>query len=160
MFIDFDQIANSARVWVYQADRKLVAEEVMHLKKAAKEFTGQWTAHNNTLASSAEVLQGRFLILAVDENKNKASGCSIDSSVAFVKRMQNDFNINFLDRTQVAFSENGDVFTEPLNDIKEKIAQGKISRDTITFNNLVATKEEMARNWKTKVGDSWLAKYF
>lgn len=34
-----------------------------------------------------------------------------------------------------------------------------ISGETLTFNNLAASKEEWEGNWKVSVKDSWLARY-
>ena len=42
--------------------------------------------------------KNRFLILAVDESQASASGCSIDSSVKFVKAMESELGTDFFNR--------------------------------------------------------------
>ena len=156
----FDEIAVSARVWIYQADKRLSDENTLKLQMTADQFTKQWAAHGKALASAAKIFYNQFLVLAVDETHHNASGCSIDSSVAFVKQAEVEFGINFFDRTKVAFILNDDIYVESLQNIKHKIAEGIIKRDTITFNNLVTTKGEMLENWKSEAGSTWLSKYF
>lgn len=160
MHVRFDKISDTARVWIYQSDRKLNEEEVKHLQSAADQFAEQWAAHGKALASSAQIFHHQFLVLAVDESHNGASGCSIDSSVAFVKQAEQQLGINFFDRTKIAFILNNEIYLEPIQNLQDKIAEGAITRDTMTFNNLVATKGEMQQSWKTEAGSTWLAKYF
>ena len=160
MHLNFTEIADAARVWIYQANRKLTKDEASTLRDAAKRFTVEWAAHGNALASSAEVLHDLFLVIAVDESHNDASGCSIDASVKFVKEAEKALNVNFFDRTSVAYQINDEIHVESLQNLKQSISEGKINRSTPVFNNLVATKKEMDQNWITKAENTWLKKYF
>ncbi|RMF01923.1 MAG: hypothetical protein D6772_04130, partial [Bacteroidetes bacterium] len=76
-----------ARVWVYQADRPFAEEVVPEVEQHMRKFTQQWVSHNRALRAEAAVLENRFVVLAVDESQAGASGCSIDSSVAFLKKL-------------------------------------------------------------------------
>ena len=78
MHVPFEKQPKSARVWIYQADRALKYQESRFIEKNAKAFCEQWAAHGVALKSSFKILHNRFLILAVDEQANMASGCSID----------------------------------------------------------------------------------
>ncbi|UPT69069.1 MAG: hypothetical protein M0D57_10815 [Sphingobacteriales bacterium JAD_PAG50586_3] len=73
------------RVWIYQADRLLTDSEQQMLAEASAQFVAQWSAHGTPLTAAAQVLNGYFLVLGVDEAQAQASGCSIDKSVNFVK---------------------------------------------------------------------------
>ena len=160
MFVAFDQIADSARVWIYQSDRALTKAEIAYIEKEAEAFLSEWTAHGATLHASVSVLHDQFLVLALDEDINQASGCSIDSSVAFVKQMEQAFSNNFFDRTQVAFLMDGKVHLTALSEVKEKIKNGLIGKDTLTFNNLVTYKQDLEAQWVTPVKETWLKRYF
>lgn len=160
MHITFEELADKARVWIYQSDRKLSNEETEQLQASAETFTAQWAAHGQALASSAKVFHHQFLVLAVDESQHGASGCSIDSSVAFVKQAEKHFGVNFFDRTKVAYLLNDEIYIESIQNFKNKIAEGAITQDTLIFNNLVATKGEMKENWKAKASETWLSKFF
>lgn len=160
MYREFEALPKTSRVWIYQADRSLTAEEIESMAEHATTFCEQWAAHGASLESSFQILHNRFLVLAVNENVNLPSGCSIDASVNFVRNMEQNFNINFLDRTKVAFVANNEVFVAPLSDLKSSVAAGKITPSTITFNNLVADIGEFEEGWQTEAGNSWLKRYF
>ncbi|MDH5367637.1 MAG: hypothetical protein OEW67_11650 [Cyclobacteriaceae bacterium] len=160
MYVEFDKIEDKARIWIYQADKKLSQKEVDALEGEAKVFTEQWAAHGTGLMASAKVFHNQFLVLSVDESQHSASGCSIDSSVAFVRSMEEKFRVNFFDRTKVAFLLNDEIYLESIHNLKHKIEKGDIESSTLTFNNLVATKGEMKEKWVSPAQNTWLARYF
>ena len=160
MYVGFEEMPSTARVWIYQADRQLNAEEQSLVADTAKEFLSQWAAHGSPLKSSYQLLHDKFLVISVDEGFNQASGCSIDASVALIRELESKLSLNFFDRTKVAFLLNGEIFQSSMNDIKQLISDGKINSDTITFNNLVANIDEFQKSWKVPAGESWLKRYF
>ena len=88
-----------------------------------------------------------------------------DSSVGFVRTLEEAFSkdgrpINFLDRSLVALLLDQDVQLTPLAAIKSRIAEGHITEDTLMFNNMVSTKEDLATGWIIPARNSWLARYF
>lgn len=160
MFVEFDQLDETARIWIYQSDRKLTEEEQQLIQNTGEAFITQWTAHGKGLKGSIRLFYDRFLVLAVDENFNQASGCSIDASVYFIKELENQFSINFFDRTKIAFLHDGEIFIEDMLQLKEKIQNGHINGHHKTFNNHITTKAEMNHSWITSVEESWLKRYF
>ena len=160
MYILFEKMSPEARVWIYQADRQIIAEEKIQIKNSAEEFLQGWAAHGNPLNGSFTILHNKFLVISVDESYNMASGCSIDASVALVRNLEAQLDLNFFDRSKVAFLSNGEVFQSSMTDLKQLISEGKISSETITFNNLVANVDQLRNQWKTPAGETWLKRYF
>jgi hypothetical protein len=91
------------RVWVYLSNRLLSKEEQGGITRELKAFVAQWAAHGHQLQASAQILWNGLIVLAVDETVEPASGCSIDSSVNFIRSLGNRFNFNPFDRTVFAF---------------------------------------------------------
>ena len=85
----------AARVWVYQANRELTNEETCELHAAAYKFTRQWHSHKEPVQGTASVFFNRFLIIAAAEQNQQLGGCSIDSTVHFVKELGAKYNIDF-----------------------------------------------------------------
>lgn len=160
MYIPFEEMSPTARIWIYQADRQITEEEKNEIENSAKDFLGGWAAHGNPLNSSFTLLHDKFLVISVDESYNIASGCSIDASVALVRRLEEQLSLNFFDRSKVAFLLNGEIFQSSMTDLKELITEGKINSETITFNNLVANVDQLNNQWKTPAGETWLKRYF
>ncbi|UXX80704.1 hypothetical protein N7E81_06280 [Reichenbachiella carrageenanivorans] len=160
MYIPFEEMANTSRVWIYQANRVLSTKDQLFLDQKCKTFLEQWAAHGQSLKSSFQVVHDKFLIVSVDESFNQASGCSIDASVALVKSLEQSLDISFFDRTQVCFLIDNEIIEIPINGIKTYVENGKINEDTLTFNNLVDNIGAFNKEWKIAAKNSWLKRYF
>ena len=104
----FPELPGSSRIWLYLANRKLVASEEQFLRVELTVFLDSWSAHGKRLQCNATLLFSQYLIFSVDENIESASGCSIDSSVHFAKRMGSELGIDFFTRLEVLVVEGDD----------------------------------------------------
>ena len=160
MLVTFKDLPETARVWIYQSKNPLNSAQIERLQVYAETFCDQWSAHNTPLKSAYKILHDKFLVLAVDEGFNTASGCSIDSSVRFVQDVEQQLGVNFFDRTQVAFLIDNNIYTTGLDEIKDEIASGKIEPETLTFNLQAQNVAEFHNNWLVTAQESWMKKYF
>ena len=154
------EFSSHSRVWVYQADRKLTADEVVQIQQHLNNFTTGWTAHNNQLKAKAEIRYDRFLVLIVDESQAGASGCSIDKSVNFMKQLEQQFGINLFDRFNLAYRDGEEVVSVPRQQFEELLKQGTINTETIVFNNLAQNVTELETKWEVPFKDSWHIQLF
>jgi hypothetical protein len=151
---------DDAKVWVYQSNRELSEQEVADIENAGNSFINSWTAHGASLKASFDVIYNRFVVIAVDEHQAMASGCSIDSSVRFVKQLEQQFNLNLFDRLQVAYIYNGEIKVCHLNNLLNELTSvlGKdknVLGEVIVFNNMVLTKAEFDEQWEIPLKYSW-----
>jgi hypothetical protein len=161
MFVPFSDLPESARVWVYQANRSLTAADLSTIEDVLTSFISRWQSHGSELYGSFKVLYNRFLILAVDTQHNMPSGCSIDSSVAELREICQALQLDLFDRTQVLFLEEGGAISAlPLSGLKAAVEAGKVKEQAITFNNLVDTKEKLESEWLVTAANSWMKRYF
>jgi hypothetical protein len=160
MYTNFEELSKQSRLWVYQSERPFSAEEEAFILQNGKAFVESWTAHNKALNASIQVKYNQFIVLAVDETSAAATGCSIDKSVHFIKALENELKINLLDKSKVAFLRNDEVFLENLVSIKSKVQADEISADLLTFNNMVANKEDFDTNWLIPAQKSWMGRFF
>ncbi|SDF22009.1 hypothetical protein SAMN05216464_114120 [Mucilaginibacter pineti] len=154
------EFSQHSRVWIYQADKKLSDTEVQNIQHELNNFTTRWTAHNNQLKAKGEVRYNRFLILIVDESQAGASGCSIDKSVRFMKDLEQQFNINLFDRFNLAYRDGEEILSLPRHAFEDLLKQGKITTDTIVYNNMVQNLTELETKWEVPFKNSWHIQLF
>lgn len=159
MFVPFDLLEDSARVWIYQSGRKFTETEKNTISQTLSSFTQQWAAHGSPLKTSFTILYDQFIVLAADENFNEASGCSIDSSVHVMKAIDEQYSLGLFDRTQVVFLKNSAVMMMKLSELPGGLAENTWQQDTLTFNNLVTTKGQLGTQWIVPAGETWLKRY-
>ena len=153
MLIEFDNMPDTSKTWIYQSDRQMNSEEIKDINKGLISFCNTWTTHNKDVHASFK-LYPWFICVFVDESKNDASGCSIDKMFNLVKHFSIKYGIDYFNRSSIAFIDQNKIKVTSLSEFKKNI-----SPDTIFFNNLVNTKSQFIDSWKTTVRDSWLMKY-
>lgn len=160
MYVAFDRLPPQARVWIYQASRPLTEEELMPLLPRLAAFAEEWTSHGRQLAASAQFLHRQFLVIGLDEAVAGASGCSIDASVRFVQELEQQLGVTLLEKSRMAFLDNGELSFLTRRELREAIAAGQVQVDTLYFNNTLTTKGELDEQWPAPAGQTWLAGYF
>ena len=155
MFTAYKNLPNNSRVWIYQSNREFTEEEVKIISSKAIDFIEQWTRHGDNLKGSFTIKYNQFLVLAVDENFNNVSGCSIDSSVRFVQQLEKELQVDLTDKLNVSFKDENRINIVKLSDFQQFAKAKKITSETIVFNNLVQTKENFETHWETTANNSW-----
>jgi hypothetical protein len=159
MWVNFEELPQSSRIWIYQANRALSENEQIAISEVLKEGIFSWNAHGAPLLGSFKFENSRFLIIGLDENQNAASGCSIDSSTKWIKQINERFNIDFFDRSLI-YLENGELQVCSIFGVKKAISEGKIKPTTTIFNNQITLLSQLEDNWKIKAENSFYNRFF
>lgn len=150
---DFD---NNSRVWIYQSSRLFSMSEVFELETMLEEFVASWKSHGAAVKGYANLFYGQFIILMADETSCTVGGCSTDSSVRLIKQIEQSFKVDMFNRQTLAFIVKDKVQMLPISQMNYAIDNGFITDETLYFNNLVATKEDLINNWIIPINQSWL----
>ena len=132
--------------------------EALQIEEMINRFAQNWLSHGIPVKGAAHLFFGQFVILMADETATGVSGCSTDSSVRLIKEIEKTFGVNMFDRLALAFIVKDEVQILPMPQLKYAVEQGFITADTLFFNNVVLTKEDLENNWIIPAKDSWLAK--
>lgn len=155
MFVKFQNLPNHSRIWIYQSNRKFNTQEVEFISEKAIKFIDQWTKHGSNLKGSYTLKYNQFLILAVDEGFNNVSGCSIDSSVRFVKELEKLLEVDMMNKMNISFKDGEHINSVKMTVFKEFVLAHKITSETIVFNNMITNKQELETHWEVPLLDSW-----
>ena len=160
MYIPFEELPLESKIWIYQSNRKFSDEEFAEIEKGIKGFVESWSAHGTGLEASYLLKYNRFIILAVNQEVQNATGCSIDASVQFIQDLEKKYDVDLLDKMNVTFKLGEHVAHKTLIDFKKMAKDKAVTENTIVFNNLVNTIEEWNDNWEVPAGDSWHSRFF
>lgn len=148
--MSLSNLSPSSKVWVYKSNRELTSSEQELIRKELDLFIPQWASHGNQLFGGSEIAENWFVILAVDETQSMASGCSIDTSVQFMKALGKELEVDFFDRMHVLIAK---------DDMKVQVHFSELGShlDWEVYNPLVATLEEFNSRWLIPVKESQFA---
>jgi len=160
MLVDFNTLPEDSRIWIYQSSRKLSDIEVQEIEQALTAFLQQWATHGHDLHASYVIKYNRFIIIAINQEIQNVSGCSIDASVTFIQKLEKKYGIDLLDKMNVTFKLGEHIAYKPLIEFKQMAKQKAVSENTIVFNNLLNTIGEWQDFWEVPAKDSWHSRFF
>ncbi|WP_310381320.1 ABC transporter ATPase [Flavobacterium sp.] len=160
MLVPFENLPEESKIWIYQSNRKFSDDEFSEIETALQSFLESWAAHGTSLESSYLLKYNRFIILAVNQDVQAATGCSIDASVLFIQGLEQKYSVDLLDKMNVTFKNGEHIAHKSLIDFKKMAKEKAVTENTIVFNNLVNTIEEFNESWEVPALDSWHSRFF
>jgi len=159
MLVDFNTLPEESRVWIYQSNRSFTEVELEDIKSKLDVFIENWTAHGSDLEAGYTIKYKRFIIIAINQNTTKASGCSIDASVNFIQQLEKEYQVDLMDKMNVSYKQGDFVAYKTLLDFKKMAKEKAVSKNTIVFNNLVTNIMEFNENWEVPASESWHSRF-
>lgn len=160
MYVDFESLPDESKIWIYQSNRKFSDAEFSEIESALQVFIQNWTAHGTGLEASYQLKYNRFIIIAVNQAVQQATGCSIDASVQFIQDLEKKYEVDLLDKMNVTFKLGEHIAYKPLIEFKKMAKEKAVSGNTIVFNNLVNNIAEYNESWEVPAEDSWHSRFF
>lgn len=159
--IEFDQLPEDARVWIFTAERSLAPAEQDRLLAEVDRFIDQWGAHNTPLTAGRDLRYERFLFVAVDQRQVGPSGCSVDALVRQMKHLEQDIGIELVNHAPVVFRRGQEIARVPREQFAALASSGDVGPETTVFDNtLTRLGDVRAGRWETQVAHSWHARAF
>jgi hypothetical protein len=158
MFVPYHALPSSARIWIYTSSTPLTPQEQAYISTELQAFCESWTAHQEPLQASFVLIEGHFVVLAVNEEVCKVSGCSIDKSVGIMRKIGEKLQKDFFNRLQVGVQLPTGVQVLNIEQLKTAIANGTVEASTPCFNVAAMTKQELLNPYRP-LAETWVKKY-
>lgn len=156
---DVSELPDSARAWIFGADRSPGPSETGRLLDAVSRFLQSWTAHSRELRAALAWREHRFLVVALDEGRVPASGCSIDALVGRLRELGEELSLDLLDGGRVWFSDaEGRTRAVSREAFRRLAEEGEVGPGTTVY-DLTADRlgEIRSGEWKRPAAQSWHA---
>lgn len=150
-------LPEESKIWIFQSKRDFTAEELNIIENKLEQFMGQWNAHGDSLTAAYAIPYNRFIVIANDETKVKASGCSIDTLSYLIKEIEDKFQLGLLNRMLVSYAIGDEIITLPLNEFKEKVKNNEIPQHASVFHNGVSNLKDFEESWELPLSESWVS---
>ena len=152
----FEKFPDSARVWVYGSDRDLSAEAESRLLTEVDNYLTQWTAHGVPLSAARNWRDGRFLTIAVDQERAGASGCSIDGLFRALKALEKEIGASVITSGLIFYRDRaGKIRAVTRDEFSHLGANGEIDGDTEVFDLSVTGLAEWRARFSSRAANSW-----
>lgn len=148
---------NDYRVIIYPASRPFTTKEAKTITEKLYDFLAGWAAHGKPLSSSFKIEKNQFIVVCVDEEKEAASGCSIDALGKVMREIDDEYELGLFDRMKASFVENGEVKTLKLQDFKAKLRNNELPSDIQVFDFSKNTYLDFISHFLLPLERSWAA---
>jgi hypothetical protein len=154
------QIPEEARIWSYGLPQQLSGTTRNVLEEEVGAFISGWAAHGQRLEAGFHILEDRFLILWVDERQQAATGCSIDDSATFIRRLGEKLGTDLCNRNRVFFrNPSGSIEERDLQNILAEARTGKV----IPYATAIDFSADRWSQWKLRferpLKESWMGRF-
>ena len=161
MLVPFKSLPNNSRIWIFPSSREIDINKESKIKERLVKFISDWTSHNKNIQASFDLPYNRFIVVALNQNIQSASGCSIDALMNLIQIFEKEFDLILLDRMNVLYRDKSKKIDYlNLKDFVKMVKSKSINSNTTVFNNLVINKEEYMNSWEVPAIDSWHSRYF
>ena len=153
MLVDFNTTDDQSRIWIYGADQKLTNEQEKHILKSISDHLQNWEAHKEPLTAGVIILENHFIIIALDETKNGASGCSIDTLQNKIQEIEKELSISLLYRLNIFCKIEDNIKCIPTTKLAEHA-----NKQTLFYDLSIQKKSELS-NWLKPISEGWCASF-
>lgn len=157
---EISSLPDEARLWVFGAGRALEAEEIALLERRMPPFLDRWTAHRRELRAAWDLHADRFLLVAVDESRAPASGCSIDALTRHLRELEEALGTSLLDSAPVWYREaDGRIEAVGRAEFRRRAEEGRVTEKTPVLDPTLSTLGQLrAGRLERPAGRSWHAR--
>jgi hypothetical protein len=159
MFVADNSIPDNAKVWVYPSHRKFYPNEIETIENKVKNFVENWKSSDKNFKASYKFLYNRFIVLFADDTDTPLTNLDIDASVSFILELQQEYQVELLDKMNACFKQGEFVQYKDLKDFKKLIKTRAVTAKTIVFDNLVHTKQDFDSFWEVSIEESWYRRF-
>ena len=93
MLVPFKSLPKNSRIWIFPSSEEIDVHKKSIIKERLVKFISDWTSHNKNIQASFELPYNRFIVIALNQNHQNASGCSIDSLMNLVQIFEKEFDL-------------------------------------------------------------------
>lgn len=159
--INFDQLPDDARLWIFAAGRELAAAEQDRLLAEVDAFMAHWTAHDLPLQAARDMRYKRFLFIGVDERAAGVSGCSVDALVRQMKVLEQELGVELVNHGPVLFRLNETIDRVSRERFAELAVMGTVTPETTVFDNTLRRMADLrSGRWETMARSTWHGRAF
>ena len=151
MLSDFHTLPEESRIWLYAAENALSKDHQNYILKVISEDLKGWNAHKQDLTAGVTILENHFIVIALDESKNGASGCSIDTLQKTIQKIEKELSIPLMNRLNVFCEIEGGIVCVPSFKL-ESIAKS----DTPFYDLTIFTKSDL-NTYLKPISEGWCA---
>jgi hypothetical protein len=156
--VNFADLPDSARVWVFASDRPLAAAESQVLLEEVDAFLDQWKAHGTPLRNAREWRESQFLVIGVDPTAEQASGCSIDALFRALQQLGDRLATSLVAGGRVFYRDRkGKPRLALRGEVPVFVREGELGKETPVFDTTLTDAGSYRARFERPARETWVS---
>ena len=149
MLSNFKELPGHSRIWIYASEKKLSVKEQDFIIEKLSIFLSSWNSHKKELKAGINIIKSHFIIVGLNEEMNKASGCSIDSLNHEIHKIEKKLSMNLMNRLNIYCN-----FEEKIHCIPSVKLSEFANSETLFYDLTIQTKKDLT-NFLKPISEGW-----
>jgi hypothetical protein len=132
----FDNLHPQAKIWLYLSPIKIDNDIQNNISSLFKDFVDNWKSHGLSVNGQLSFVKDNLLIVGADYFPNGMCGRAVDAQVRFVNNINEQFNLDLLNRTNIAFLKEDSIIVHNYSNLDALVMNGSVNENTIYCNTL------------------------
>jgi|TARA_B100001093_G_scaffold464884_1_gene482142 hypothetical protein len=152
MLVEFDNISDTSRTWIYSSPISLNNENQDFISKLLSNHLDSWQAHQVSLKAAYTILENHFIVIALDENIAGASGCSIDNLQHKIQEIENYLAVSLTNRLNIFCIIDDKIKCIPSSELS------KFANKETLFYDLTIQKKSDLNSYLKPIKEGWCSR--
>tara|TARA_Y100000385_G_scaffold255981_1_gene282023 strand:+ start:97 stop:570 length:474 start_codon:yes stop_codon:yes gene_type:complete len=135
----FQNLHPLSRIWLYISKEKIDGITQNNISSLFKDFHKDWKSHGQAVNGQLKFIKENLLVVGADYISNGMCGRAVDAQVRFINKINEEFNLDLLNRTNIAFVKENSIVVYNYNSLDAVIKEGSVKKSTI-YCNIFSTK--------------------
>jgi len=131
----FQNLHPQSRIWLYISKEKISDITKNNISSLFKDFHKDWKSHGQPVNGQLKFIKENLLVVGADYFPNGMCGRAVDAKVRFINKVNEEFNLDLLNRTNIAFVKENSIVVHNYNNLDAVIKKGLVNKSTVYCNN-------------------------
>ena len=135
----FQNLHPQSKIWLYISPVSIDSVTKKNIFSLFKDFLDNWKSHGQAVNGQLKFIKDNLLVIGADYFPDGMCGRAVDAQVRFINQINEGFNLDLLNRTNIAFVQQDSIVVHTYNNLDSLIKKGSVNKSTI-YCNTFSTK--------------------
>jgi|TARA_B110001452_G_scaffold86814_1_gene70994 hypothetical protein len=135
----FKNLHPQSKIWLYISPVLIDSVTKKSISSLFNDFLENWKSHGQPVNGQLKFIKDNLLVVGADYFPNGMCGRAVDAQVRFINQINEGFNLDLLNRINIAFVEQDSIVVHNFNNLDALIKKDSVNKSTI-YCNTFSTK--------------------
>ena len=135
----FQNLHPQSKIWLYISPASIDSVTKKNITSLFKDFVDDWKSHGQPVNGQLKFIKDNLLVVGADYFPDGMCGRAVDAQVRFINQINEGFNLDLLNRTNIAFVQQDSIVVHNYKNLEAIIKKGSVNESTV-YCNTFSTK--------------------